>query len=146
MPVITFYRQERRDGGVRTGIEVAGHAAFQRFDEAHIDSDPALLWYVDVQCAGNGVPKESEKAREYFLQNAAMIKEHLRLLASEIPAGIDPGDLPLQRNFAMRGRVKGMISCSAVQRLAAKEIAVKLFDIAGDWEGMIEKLSEYQPL
>jgi len=41
MPTITFFRQARNDGGVRTGIEVEGQTVLSRFEGEEAD-DPAL--------------------------------------------------------------------------------------------------------
>jgi len=62
MPTITFYRQARRDGGIRTGIEIDQNTVLMRFDRGRKESDPALLWCVDVRCSGARLPREPETA------------------------------------------------------------------------------------
>ncbi len=145
MAQITFYRQRRQDDGQRTGIEIDGNTAFQRFDEGNKSSDPALLWYVDVQLSGASVPHDPDRARDWLLKNGSVISRNLKALAEQVPVGIDPGDWPLRKGFSVLQRVKGVITCSAVRRVAAKNIAGELRDIADNWNSRIEELALYQP-
>ena len=52
MPNLTFYRQKRVDGGVRTGVELDGETVASLFEEGDPERDPALLWFVDLRCEG----------------------------------------------------------------------------------------------
>ena len=49
---LSFYRQKRQDGGIRTAVTVDGDTVLHRFQPGEGASDPALLWYVDLRCAG----------------------------------------------------------------------------------------------
>ena len=70
MPNLTFYRQARIDGGIRTGIELDEDAVFEHFEEGGPELDPTLLWYVDLRCQGPGLPDEPRKAREWLIDHA----------------------------------------------------------------------------
>ncbi|HWE95008.1 MAG: hypothetical protein JWP03_1211 [Phycisphaerales bacterium] len=141
MPTITFYRQARRDGGIRTGIDIDGDTVIDQFVEGGGDMDPALDWYVDVRCKGAGLPRAGEAARRWLLGKERVITRVLRALAGEVPAGIDPGDWPL-RKTARVGASGTTISvvCTAVRRVDAQQIAQVLTDIADNWRRRIEQL------
>lgn len=145
MAEVIFYRQMRRDGGVRTAIELSGRTEFHRFVDGDADTDPGLLWYVDVKCSGRLVPAAPELARQWLLANGPAIARELGALAGEVSAGIDPGSWPKQKTFRIGNGIRGEISCSAVRRVEAKKIGPILRDIARHWTTWIEDLAAYQP-
>ena len=63
MPELDFYRQQRRDGAIRTGIEIDGETVLGRFEQVAEDANPVLAWWVDVRCKGRRLPDEPEAAR-----------------------------------------------------------------------------------
>jgi hypothetical protein len=141
MPKIDFYRQKRVDGGVRTGVEVDGEGAFHQFEPGRRDSDPALLWFVDVRCQGRSLPTGAEAARRWLLDNTGVIQGGLRALAEEFRAGMDPGVYPLQ--WRIPGTAKGRrltIVVSTHRRLVARRMAAALLDVAENWEERIRRL------
>ncbi len=126
MSKISFYRQERWDGGIRTGIEMDGYVVMQSFAEGTDDSDPALLWYIDVRCEGAKLAAEPEKARKWFLEHAEIIRAGLRQLAGHIRAGVDADGWPLLWPMPESPRgVRITVAVSAVERLTAWAIAEK---------------------
>jgi hypothetical protein len=142
MSAISFYRQARRDGGIRTGITIDADTVLHRYENGGNDSDPALVWFVDVRCEGRRLPTEPEPAREWFLSHAQLIKAALRASAEELRAGIDIGSWPLERSISGPRGVRMRIVCSAVRRLEALDIARILHDIADHWEERIKALQE----
>ncbi len=139
MPEITLYRQVRRDGGTRTGIEIGTDAAFSRFDEGAPDRDAALVWYVDVRCAGPQLPRERNAAREWLLRHGDEISGLLNTAATTVPAGHDSIESPLQLNGQIDG-ASVTIACSAVRRIEARQLAQILRDFADHLRNHIESL------
>ena len=43
MPQLTFFKQMRQDGGVRTGVELDGEVVLGMYSPAPDDSDPSLV-------------------------------------------------------------------------------------------------------
>jgi hypothetical protein len=147
MQTISFYRQQRQDEAIRTGLAADGATLLQHFDEGAAESDPALLWYVDVRAEGRGLPRDGEAVRVWFQEHADVIRQALRNLANELRAGIDVDAWPLQAPVAGAPRgVKLEIVCSAVRRLQALQIADRLLDIAEHWDEYLSLLDPYEPV
>jgi hypothetical protein len=144
MTTITFYRQARRDGGIRTGIEIDGNTLLSRFDEGGSDPDPAIVWYVDVKCRGKSLPKDSEGARRFLISHGATIRRAIASLADEIPAGIDPTAWPVRRETKSKPDVRIEVACSAVRRLEALKLSDTLRDVASHWSDLVESLAEVE--
>src|SRR3954451_9524953 len=96
MPDLTFYRQKRVDGGVRTGIDIDGVTVCEDFEEGDEERDPALRWYVDLRCSGDSLPHDADLAREWLLEHEEMIRDGFSRYASQLAAGADRDDYPLQ--------------------------------------------------
>jgi hypothetical protein len=141
MPKIIFYRQCRRDHGVRTGVDIDGTTVLHLFERGEDESDPVLLWYVDLRCQGAALPAGAEEARQWLLDQAATIRSGFKALAEEVSVGIDANTWPLQWKVpkTLRG-VRMTIVCSAVPRLEGRDIANVLADIGAHWEEIIRSL------
>ena len=63
MTKLTFYRQGRKDGGIRTGVEVNDESVLGRFEEGDKETDSALDWYVDIRCSVSKLGNDPEDAR-----------------------------------------------------------------------------------
>ena len=145
MSTITFYRQARRDGGVRTGIEIDNDTVLARFERGGQESDPALVWYVDVRLQGKRLPTDPEAARSWLLRHGKSVARILRQMADEVPLGIDPGDWPLRKTGRVDASgVKVTVSCSAMRRVDAQSISNELRDIAQHWDKRVAELPEIQ--
>ena len=145
MSKIGFYRQERLDGGVRTGIEINGEIALGRFESTGDDHDPALAWYVDVTCEGASLPDDPEPARQWLCTHSQVIRGGLKEMADTLRAGIDADSWPVKRKLSKAPRnVRITIACSAVRRWAAREMARVLRDIADKWEDRLRGLAPLQ--
>jgi hypothetical protein len=139
MPTITFFRQARRDGGVRTGIDIDGRTVLSRFQQGRREDDPALLWYVDVRCDGASLPTHVEDARQWLIRHESQIVQVLDALAEKAPDGLDPSEWPLQRSKRLNGATI-TVACSAVRRIEAREMAAVLRDVAEHWHDRLASL------
>jgi hypothetical protein len=141
MTKLTFYHNVRVDGGRRTGIEINDTTAMEFYQEESLDVDPALLWYVDLSCEAEGLPREAEVARRWFLDNEKPLVGILLGVAGEIEVGFDVEVRPFRRavNDGPGGcRVKVVVS--AIHRLQAKEVARDLREVAQSWRSLVERL------
>jgi hypothetical protein len=143
MPQLTFYRQHRRDEGVRTGVDIDGETLLHDFEPGADEIDPVLSWWVDVRCEAVRVPEEPAEARKWFLTHAESIQAGLRKLAEEMRAGIDFDTWPLPWKVPKPPRgVHITIGCSASRRLPARKMADALSELAGSWPDTIRALPE----
>jgi hypothetical protein len=142
MSELIFYRQKRVDGGVRTGIDLDGVSICEDFEAGEAERDPALRWYVDLRCSGDGLPSDADAAREWLLVHEAMIRDGFSRYADQLAAGSDPDDYPLQWSGfqPVPPSVQMSIACSAIRRVDARELNRVLLDIAEHWCERIERL------
>jgi hypothetical protein len=146
MPTITFYRQARQDGGVRTGIEIDREVVFGRLESGRDAPNPLLTWYVIVECEGESLPGQSEDARQWLLANTAVIRHGLESIAEKIEPGLDLDPGPQQQEIAGAPHgVKMTVIYTAIRRFEAQRMAGVLRDIAAHWEDCIRILPEIQP-
>lgn len=139
MPALTFFRQARVDGGVRTGIDIDDESVWQRFEAGNEEPDPALLWYIDVRCDGEDLPGERGQARQWFLDQAPIIKPAFRVLAEKLRVGVD--EWPYQ--FRVPGSppaVQLRIVCSAVRGLSPDVLSNALERLGDQWERILTDL------
>ena len=142
MSQITFFRQARADGGIRTGVELDGNLLLHRLDEGAADDDPGLIWFIDVGFEGEGLPHEAELVRDFLLGRKSETAAALAQFSDEISAtGVDSGAWPLRRRVPdSAGGVSVTLTCSAIRRLEGREIASKLSDLARDWAAIVGDL------
>lgn len=143
VPELTFYRQARVDGGMRSGIELDGNTIYGRFDEGNPEYDPTLLWYVDLRCEGPGLPHEPEDARQWLLSNSRIIREGFQRCAEELRAGSDPDIYPViwEEFTDVPEGVSMKIAFTAIRRVDAIHLSQRMSEVAAHWEEMIERLS-----
>jgi len=144
MSTITFYRQARRDGGIRTGIEIGGDTVLSRFEEGQTDADPAIVWYVDVRCESASLPKDARGAQELLVGLGVAVIRLLEDLANDIPAGIDPQAWPIGKRKKLKSGITISVACSAVRRMEASRMSQTLRDIATHWRELIDELAEVE--
>jgi len=132
MPKLIFYRQQREDGGVRMGIDLNGDRIFERFDRGPGESDPGLIWYVDVILENPDMPTAEDDLRPWLLDQSDIVINVLREMADHVPAGMDPGDWPYHHQRHV-GELRLKVICSAIRRLEAREIGARLRDVADHW-------------
>jgi hypothetical protein len=146
MAKITFYRQARIDGGVRTGLAIGDEIAFDNYEAGSVHDDPTLRWFVDVRVEGRA-PTEPEAAREWLLDQAALIKAGLREFAHHLKAGVDSEAWPAL--YDVRGAPKGArirLACSASSLLGARQIATVLSAVAAHFETYLKQLRAAEPV
>jgi len=146
MPKLSFYSQRRRDGGTRTGVDIDGAALLQHFEAGRKASDPVLLWFVDVRCEGPSLPATPDGARDWLLAQGETITAALERLADDIGPGLDVNVWPL--HYPVSGTRKGVkmaVVCSAARRLAGREMAAVLKDLADHWEQYVRGLKAAEP-
>ena len=152
MPNLTFYRQKRFDGGIRTGVELSvehdgvglsGATILEHFEMGEEERDPSLLWFVDVRFKGPGVPGEAEAACQWLLTTRSVIEGGLARFADKLrDVGSDVDDHPLQWSDFPGGDdgVERKVVCSAIRRIDARGYAEILDDIRTSWEKRIEEM------
>ncbi len=143
---ISFYRQRRRDGDLRMGLEVSGDTVAQQFIEGSDEPDPAIEWFLDVRAQGNRLPRSALGIEKWFRDHAAVIRTGLRALADQLPAGIDADSWPLQWPIpGAPAAIKLHIVCSAIRRSRALAISDQLRDTADHWEDYLNQLRPLEP-
>jgi len=139
MKNLTFFRQKRRDGSVRTGVELDEHRMLESFEAGSPDEDPTLLWWIDVRCAQRTFPLDPEELRAWLLKNATKFEKALKDYAAELGAGIDI-NWPVKHLAFQRAGTKVEIACSAMRRGAGREIPTELAELAKHWQSIIAEL------
>ena len=152
MPKLTFYRQKRVDGGIRTGVELDGETILEEFEAGEGERDPALLWYVDLRCDGSGVPNDADEAARWLLLKAPVIEEGFSRFANQLRrVGADVDAYPLLwSEFPDPGEGVAMkIACSTTRLTDARGIAEILDDVRSHWseriEAMIKECADLSP-
>jgi hypothetical protein len=145
MPKLTYYQQQRADGGVRTAIFTEHETLLHHFEEGSDDTDPTLLWFVELRCEGRRLPAEPEPARQWFLDHAELMRNGLKALAERLEVGMD-ADWPLlwPMPAAPRG-VRVTIAISVARRSVGLKAASILADVADHFEANLRKLRVPQP-
>jgi hypothetical protein len=141
VPEITFYRQVREDGGVRTGVTVDGTTIFERYESSGDDYDPALTWYVDVRCESAKASRIPERVRQFLLKHAKVIREGLAALAEKFEVGMDFEYIPVK--WPIPGAPKGVrmaVVCSICRRSVGLDMGKILNDVAEHWEEWVQEL------
>jgi hypothetical protein len=148
MAELTFYRQKRVDGGVRTGIDLNGSTVFDRFEEGEPEPDPALLWYVDLRCRGPKVPATARACRKWLVDHEKVIRNGFQACANELIAGIDPDLYPLvwEKFSNLPAGVQMAIAYSAVRRIDAIRMSEVVRDIGTHWLELVRSLKPVQPV
>ena len=94
MSKLTFFRQARADGGVRTGIDVDG-ATLDHL-EGGTNDDPALSWFVDVRFDGQDVPADLAQAQQWLREKETLVRRAYEVLGRRLQVGLDPDVMPVQ--------------------------------------------------
>lgn len=128
MAEVTFYHQERADGGRRTGVTVDGDSVAHGFLTGSEEYDPSLVWYVDVTVQTTSPPSR-ETALVWLERHTPEIRLALLETAGLLELGIDANSMP-----AEFGRKGIRVTVSAMRRLVGRQIAQKLSHFAEtDW-------------
>jgi hypothetical protein len=142
MNSLTYYRQKRVDGGLRSGIELNGESVGSDFVEGAADRDPGLLWYLDIRCRGRALPKTDGDAIQWFIDYADIIEDALKDASKKFIAGIDADAWPVQIPItALPKGVQGDIVCSSMRRVTGHDLASVLKFTATHWKRLIRQIS-----
>lgn len=145
MSTVLFYRQARRDGGYRTGIDVDGEPMLHRFEEGRDDSDPVLLWFVDLSLEGAALPVDAEAVRDWLLLQKPEIVKALSEFATELDAGVDVDIRPVSMEFSslIRG-VRLRITTAAARRTVARQLGLHVRQLGRRWASIIQALHVFE--
>jgi hypothetical protein len=138
---ISFYRQARGDGGIRSGIDVNGEEMWSLFEAGPGEADPALDWYVDVEWSGPSLPTEAEAVKALLVAQQSQVGQACSTLASRLEVGIDAEAAPFAQSFdpGMSGVTAGVF-CSAVHRVSGREMGRNLQLLGSSWVTLINQL------
>ena len=137
MASISFYRQARADGGIRTGLTVNDLEVMGSFGGNHADTDPSLLWFVDVTCVGR-LPVKTDAARNWLLENGEVISAKLERLGMKLETGIDVA-WPITQTELENG-IKITVTCSAIRRLDRYRIVKIVRKVARNFRSYVRNL------
>lgn len=144
MRTITFFRQARIDGGIRMGIDVDGATLWHHFQPGSEDYDPALVWYVDLECEGpdNDLPEDKDNVRKWLQDQAPVIKSGLGELSEKLRIGFDSAEPVYEQPISgAPPRITMTLFCSAVRREDARKISSILEETAAEWESLLRRLT-----
>ena len=128
MAEVTFYYQERVDGGHRSGLNVDGISVLHGFVPGDTDRDPALAWYMDVTLA-TVTPPTHATAMVWLNSHTAEIRVSLAEAAEALSLGIDVDSMPAE--FGRNGSEGPIhLTVSAMRRLTGRHVGEKLQQLA----------------
>jgi hypothetical protein len=129
------------DGGVRSGVDVDGVTVANHFEAGEKQNDPALAWFVDLRCEGDGVPDRLEAIREWLLRYAAVVTAGFRGLAAKLEVGIDQDVWPLEW-MVPNAPTNTCITlvCSCIRRFSARKMKDVVQDLETRWQEYLRQL------
>ena len=152
MRELTYYQQLRRDGGLRTGIDLDQETSLLSDfldGSPELQDDPmgpALVWFVDLRCRGDELPIESEAAREWFLEHVETFREGFARLADAL-VGVDASETIRWADFPRPiPGVQAEIVCSATRRSDGRAFAETLREVARELPDSLRVIREPEPL
>jgi hypothetical protein len=143
MAQLTFYQQQRADGGLRTGIDLDGQTLAECYVSGTEEADPALKWYIDLRYQGAELPTDADAARAWFQSREGECVSTLRQVAAELDTGLDHDALPYRKAFSSdKPDVKLEVAASAQNRITALQVAEHFRNLAVNWRANLESLVE----
>ena len=142
MAKLTFYRQKRLDGAIRTGVELDGDPIADRYEGGEGERNPILLWFVDLRCDGPGIPDDPDDAFQWLFDQAPVIRDGFARYAEVLGVGADM-DLYALTWSDFSGVPEGVsmtIACSGTRRVDARELARIVAEIGDRWEEILRTL------
>ncbi|HUT10884.1 MAG TPA: hypothetical protein VMY42_10330 [Thermoguttaceae bacterium] len=140
MPRITFFRQARVDGGIRTGINVDGDTV-EHFESGPDELDPVLAWFVDLRCDGDDLPLNAEEARQWFLEHRTIITDGFLGLSKKLTLGMDPDIQPVQWEISdSPSGVRMKTVCCSARTAPARKMGMIAQEMAEHWEEYLGQL------
>jgi hypothetical protein len=140
---LTFYRQQRVDGGIRTGIMLGMETVFEKFEGDEDQYDPSLAWSVDLRCNGPSLPDNPTGARAWLIAHHEEIRDGFRLFADQLGVGSDPTGVLLLEWSDFPNPPPGVsmkIVCGALRRVDARYLSNRLAEVGEGWLGLVNEL------
>ncbi len=138
MHSITFFKNVRKDGGMHIGLEADGVLLFDDLQEGPSEPDPALDWYLDIQCESKKIPESSENIRNWLLGLSPGINGALDELVKKLEIGADGGIHPFQQKTQIRSTSSDPINLeikgSAIRSIRAPDIANYIREFRDSWQ------------
>jgi len=141
MTEITFYRQQRRDGSIRSGLELNGEPQFgliQSWPSETSDDDLSMVldWYIDltIQSPNPIDHSDPEQTKNELLKLQASIQHGLNQLANSMGAGVDFESPVLWSKFPelSEGFHVEMV-CRASSRISSRQLMREINEFANHW-------------
>jgi len=141
MTEITFYRQQRRDGSIRSGLELNGEPQFgliQSWPSETSDDDLSMVldWYIDltIQSPNPIDHSDPEQTKNELLKLQASIQHGLNQLANSMGAGVDFESPVLWSKFPelSEGFHVEMV-CRASSRISSRQLMREIHEFANHW-------------
>jgi hypothetical protein len=146
MAQITLYKQVRRDGGERVGVDVDGERLLDGYRPGTADEDPSLLWYIDVRCTMSNLSSDPTAVQRWLRDNSVVLRAALRTAAQQIGAGLDgPWPLVIPIEPSPLPGVGIRIAASAVRRMDALRLAHEMENLAEQWDAVLDALAVARP-
>ena len=132
---------------LRTGVELDDDRVADAFDPGPDGIDPALIWYIDLRCEGEGVPDDPEPVLDWLLEHGPIIRDGFSRLAEHLRNGYDPDIYTLKwTDFQERPQdVTMLIACSAIRRVDAREIGSPSSEHSRDELGRDPRTTQGRP-
>ena len=146
MADLTFYRQQRVDGGTRTGMMLGPTTILENFEEGEEEYDPSLAWSIDLRCKGTILPTTANDAKDWLLAHESLIREGFDRYADQLRAGSDPTGPYLLEWSDFQGPPEGVamkIVCGAMRRIDAYYLSKRLKFVGENWRPLIEGLQPH---
>jgi hypothetical protein len=139
-PKLVFYRQQRVDGGVRTGVDWHDYSLLQHFERGD-DDDSSLLWYVDLRFSGPRLPKDPDDVREWLIEQEPWLLDAIDHAARDLEVGIDADVLPYKRRCSETpAGINVELVASAQRRVPGLQVGKAVRHIGRYWRRIIESL------
>ncbi|MCI0682748.1 MAG: hypothetical protein L0Y71_11665 [Gemmataceae bacterium] len=138
-----YFKNVRQDGGVHVGFSVNDVMLYEDYRVNDEAPDPALIWYVDIECESSGVPRSPEEIRRWFAGRAGQIDQVFGELIAKMEIGVDADLVPfrVERKFEDSfGGVVVRVSGSAMRRVRVPEVASYLQQTRDSWLQQLEEL------
>lgn len=146
MSEFNFFRQQRQDGGIRSGLNLDEDLCWHSYEPGGEEDDPALSWYVDVRGKGAGVPSDPEELRDWLINLADPIRSEFLELADHFEVGVDDNVWPVRWSVSsLPPDTSVEIVFSAARRIGALQIAETLREIGKSWRELLAGLQRMVP-
>ena len=136
MATVTVYRQERVDGGVRTGVDVGDEPVLMEFRAGPGQEDPAILWFIDVRLEGQDISPVPSDVRSFVALSLESIKSAVATAADKLAVGLDASWWPF-RHESQTAQGTVVVVCNAMTRETGQNIAQHLRTFAAEFEAAL---------